>query len=421
MNLQGHFLANLPVLRYNESVIIKYALRTGFFLLPAHRGGDSMLFKQILMSIICIFFVLGAVDYFIGGRLGLSGDFLLSFSLIGRIALAVAGIICLSPVISDLLTPVIVPLFGVFGIDPAMFAPIILAPDSGGYSIAMEMAADPAIGAWAGTVVAAHIGCAFSFNLPNCLGTIPKSTYNYFSLGSLLGLATCPVGCIVGGLLAGLPLGAILKSLIPAILVAVAVILGLIFFPNKCIRMFVFLGRCLTAVAIFGLILGTFQQLTGIIVIDRLKPVTEGLQICGIVGLTMAGVLCMTNLFSRTCTGLLRWLSRTFRVDQNSILFSIIGLVTVTPGAAKFDTMTPKGRVLFSAMVMSCANILGAHFSFVGVYVPDMLIPTVVGKFSSGAVAILVIFLFAEKLISVFNDEPSPQETPEAKESVASI
>jgi ethanolamine transporter EutH len=47
-----------------------------------------------------------------------------------------------------------------------MFAHTFLAPDAGGYSVAVAMASDAAIGAWAGTVVAAHIGAAFRLIYP---------------------------------------------------------------------------------------------------------------------------------------------------------------------------------------------------------------------------------------------------------------
>ena len=120
--------------------------------------------------------------------------------------------------LAQLLRPLIVPVYSLFGIDAAMFAPTFLAPDAGGYSIAVAMASDAAIGAWAGTVVA-HIGAAFSFNIPVTLGVIDKSHYRIFSLGALSGLMPAP-WLYPGRFISGLPLSVILINMIPAILFA---------------------------------------------------------------------------------------------------------------------------------------------------------------------------------------------------------
>ena len=50
----------------------------------------------------------------------------------GSLALAMIGIICLAPVLANLLRPVVVPLYSLPGADPAMFAGTILANDMGG-------------------------------------------------------------------------------------------------------------------------------------------------------------------------------------------------------------------------------------------------------------------------------------------------
>jgi ethanolamine transporter len=119
----------------------------------------------------------------------------------------------------------------------------------------MEMAADPLVGAWAGTVVAAHIGSMFSFNIPVSLGVIAKADHHLFSIGALSGLIACPFGCILGGLLAGLSLPVILSNMVPALIVSLIVILGLILIPEIFIRGFVMFGRSLRSSSLNGLAL----------------------------------------------------------------------------------------------------------------------------------------------------------------------
>ena len=125
-----------------------------------------MTFRLVLNIIISIFFVLGAIDYLIGDKFKLGTEFSKAFSFIGRVALTIVGMISLAPVLADILTPVVRPVYNFFGLDPAMFITLILPPDSGAYDIAMDLANDPAIGKWAGTVCAAHLGACIAFNIP---------------------------------------------------------------------------------------------------------------------------------------------------------------------------------------------------------------------------------------------------------------
>ena len=50
----------------------------------------------------------------------------------GALAMSMIGIICLAPVLADVLRPVVVPVYQFLGADPAMFVGTILANDMGG-------------------------------------------------------------------------------------------------------------------------------------------------------------------------------------------------------------------------------------------------------------------------------------------------
>ena len=187
-----------------------------------------MTFRLVLNIIISAFFVLGAVDYLIGDKFGFGGEFSKAFSFIGRVALTIVGMISLAPVLADILTPVVKPVYNFLGLDPAMFITLVLPPDSGAYDIAMNLANDPAIGKWAGTVCAAHLGACIAFNIPTCLGMIDPIHHRHFSLGALSGIIACPFGCILGGIICRIPVVVVLYNLIPTILISVIIALGLI-------------------------------------------------------------------------------------------------------------------------------------------------------------------------------------------------
>ena len=95
--------------------------------------------SDILLWVMAGFAVLGALDRIFGNRFGLGKEFEDGITAMGSLALAMLGIICLAPVLANLLRPVVVPVFRLLGADPAMFAGSILACDMGGGALAMEM------------------------------------------------------------------------------------------------------------------------------------------------------------------------------------------------------------------------------------------------------------------------------------------
>ena len=82
--------------------------------------------------------LLGGIDHILGNRFGLGQRFEEAFRLLGPIALSMAGILCLAPLLSSLLGTVVVPLFRALRFDPGMFGSI-LAIDMGGYQMSMAL------------------------------------------------------------------------------------------------------------------------------------------------------------------------------------------------------------------------------------------------------------------------------------------
>ena len=87
---------------------------------------------EIILWLMAIFMALGALDRIFGSRLGLGKQFEEGILAIGALALSMLGILSLAPVLAKLLRPVLVPIYGFLGADPAMFAGTILANDMGG-------------------------------------------------------------------------------------------------------------------------------------------------------------------------------------------------------------------------------------------------------------------------------------------------
>ena len=109
---------------------------------------------------------------------------------IGALSVSMVGIIALAPVIANLLKPVIVPVFGLLGADPAMFAGSILANDMGGAPLAQALALNEDAGNFGGLIVGAMLGPTIVFTIPVALGIIREEDRKYLATGVLAGVIT---------------------------------------------------------------------------------------------------------------------------------------------------------------------------------------------------------------------------------------
>ena len=160
-----------------------------------------MTFNDIIMWIVAFGVIIGGIDKILGNKFGLGAKFEEGYNTAGGLALSVAGVVVLAPILAQYLQPLLIPVFNLIHADPSMFASII-ANDMGGYSLAMSLAQDQEIGLMSGCITAAMLGCTLVFSLPVGLGLIEKEDRPYFFQGLLIGLITIPVGSIAGGIAA---------------------------------------------------------------------------------------------------------------------------------------------------------------------------------------------------------------------------
>ena len=184
---------------------------------------------EILIVIMALFAALGAIDRIIGNRFGLGKPFEEGILAMGALALAMLGIISLAPVLAKVLNPVVVPVYGFLGADPAMFAGTLLACDMGGGALAQEMAADPQSALMGGVLCGSMLGATIVFTIPVAMGILHQEDRPAMAKGILAGIVTIPVGLLAGGLVAGFPLPMVLRNLIPIVIIGALIALGLIF------------------------------------------------------------------------------------------------------------------------------------------------------------------------------------------------
>lgn len=357
-----------------------------------------MVFSQIVTGLFAVFFVLGAIDRFIGNKFGIGAEYERAFSMMGTVALIIMGLYCISPVVADVVGPAVSKVYRAIGADPAMFGPTFFTIDAGGYAMATELGDDPVVARYAGVVVSTLIGAAISFAIPMAISVINKEDRRYFAIGTMCGLAGAPVGSFFGGLVCGLPVKIILVNLVPVIAVAALIIVGLAFAPNVTIKIFLGFAKIVAAVIALGVVSAGVQATTGIALIKGIKPLSEAAALVAKIIVIVAGSLPFLHVFRRVCRKPIAAASRKIGINEESMLGMTIALAIVAPVFNRYDRMDTKGKVLLACCTSTVSNIIGGHLGFTAATCQEMILPMFVGKITAAIFALVLGNFFAEKL-----------------------
>lgn len=347
------------------------------------------------MAVMAAGAVLGGADRILGNKFGLGEQFEKGFLLLGPMALSMAGIICLAPVLAEVLGRAVVPFCRLTGVDPAMFG-ALLAIDMGGYQLARELAADPLMGSYAGLVVSAIFGCTLVFTIPVGMGMISRADRPLFARGVMLGLAAMPVGLSVGGLLCGLALPACLRQNLPVFVLALLLGLGLWKAPEAMVRGFCLFAGGIKIVITAGLVLAAVESLTGWNPVPGMAPIGEAMEVVGSIGVVMLGSLPMAELLRRALERPFTRLGGRLGVKPQSLTGMLVSLATPLPTLSMYPDMDSRGKVAAGAFLVSGASLLAAHMGFVAGTEPDML-GALMGAKLSGAFAAAALALLTRR------------------------
>lgn len=377
---------------------------------------QNLSINSVIMMIMMIFMVIGAIDKIRGNKKGYGEKFEEGFNAIGPLAISMAGVVAAAPVLATILGPIIKPIYTIFGADSSMFATTLLACDMGGYPLAMELAADEAIGNFAGLILGTMMGPTIVFTIPVALGIISKEDRSYLGGGVLAGMITIPIGCIVGGIAMSamtpykLSIVRILVNLIPVIIIAALIVLGLWFAPSKMISGFNVFGAGVTIVITIFTAIAVFEQITGIMFplfdvmatadeVTGLTPLDSGLLTCGQIGIVLIGAFPMVEWITRTFGGALKKLGGVLGINEQA---SAGMVATLANNIAMFNIvgeMDPKGKLLNVAFAVSAAFVFGDHLGFTAGVNQQMVTPVIIGKLVAGITALIVANILSPKLL----------------------
>ena len=208
---------------------------------------------EVLIAVMAVFALFGALDRIFGNKIGIGIEFENGILAMGSLAMAMVGIIVLAPVLANLLTPVVVPVYRFLGADPAMFAGTILACDMGGGALAQELTQNSQAALLGGVLTGSMLGATIVFTIPVALGILKEEDQAAMAKGILCGVVTIPVGVLAGGLASGFEIGMVLRNLLPIVIIAALIALGLWKAEKGMIKGFSWFGKGVVAVIAIGL------------------------------------------------------------------------------------------------------------------------------------------------------------------------
>lgn len=352
---------------------------------------------EILIALMAVFALLGALDRIAGNRFGLGKEFEQGILAMGSLALAMVGIICLAPVLADLLNPIIVPIFSFLGADPAMFAGTILASDMGGGALALAMANSREDAMLGGVLCGSMLGATLVFTIPVALGILNEDDRPAMAKGVLCGIVTVPLGILSGGLVAGFDVERIARNLVPIVIIAALIALGLWRAEKTMVRLFELFGKFIVALVTVGLASAVFQALTGYVLIAGMAPISDGFEMVGEIAIILAGAFPLVFVLTRLLRKPLTAAGKRLRINDASVAGLIASLANSIAMLGMVHDMDYRGKVINIAFAVSAAFVFGDHLGFTAGFAPDMLPALIVGKLVGGVSAILVAMVLTGK------------------------
>ncbi|MFI8413592.1 ethanolamine utilization protein EutH [Paeniglutamicibacter gangotriensis] len=337
----------------------------------------------------------------------------------------VAGIMTLIPILSQLVTTYLAPVYAWIHADPSLAAATIIAGDTGGYHLAHETAGSHS--AWImAFAVSFTAGSTIIFSIPVGLTMLEKRDHKYMALGIMSGLLAIPFAVFIITLILqsgstplrsdisttspsetpfNLPLGDILINLVPLVIVVTVLAIGLRFFSRVMVRIFIVFGRILDIVIKLALALSIVQYFTGVFDVFGTWPLApfiadaedqfRALEVAGYIGVMLAGAFPMVYAIRK-------WLAVPLESIGKRLGFSEEGAAGILAAAANIlalfrvvKFMPPRDKVLAIAFAVCAAFTFGDHLAFSANFQPNMVFPLIIGKLSGGVIAIILALWLA--------------------------
>lgn len=352
--------------------------------------------NNFITCFVCLGIILGGLDYLIGNKLGIGEKFEEGLKTLSPLAMNMVGMICIVPLLAEIIKPVVIPVFKFLRIDPAMLGSI-LSLDMGGYQLATSLAENTKLGNLAGILLASTFGATLLYIIPMGLSTIEKEDHKYFAKGLLLGVIPIPFSAFIMGIFMKIPFKLLVINLLPIFIIVFLFILSLILFPEKIVVVFARLSRVIRIITTTGLVIGSFKHVTGLEFFSVMPPIMEAMTFICKVYIILIGCLPAATLIIKCSRKFLYNLGKKIGVNEVAIGSLVFSAVTGILVLKLLKDMNPKGKILSIAVLISTMGFLSGHLGFTMNVNMEIVPYMIANKVLGGVIAFLIIVLFVPK------------------------
>lgn len=346
---------------------------------------------KLITGIMMIFMLLGAIDHaLLQNRLGLGREFVKGLNTTGSLVLSMAGIMCLAPVLGDLLLRIAAPFFQAIGADPEIVAGTCFGLDMGGFAMTAALTSDPQILTLGGVILSCTLGATIVFMIPVTLTVCRPEDAPALSKGILIAVITIPVGVLAAAVASGLPIGYTLVNAAPAFSLALLLALGMTFFPEKTLSVFQVFGSFLRILSVLALAAAGLEASLGIVLIPGMDPLGDQLATIAMIGVTLSGAYPFILVLSRVLAPVLRVLAGLLKVNDACVTGMLSSLANPFPFYDLIPKMDRRGKIIGMAFMNSANAALGDHLGFLSVSWPGGIPAMLTAKLAAGIAALIV-------------------------------
>ncbi len=346
--------------------------------------------NDIIIRVMTVFMVVGVIDKIFGNKLGYGDKFEEGILAMGTLAISMIGAISLAPVLSDILSPLIIPIYKSLGADPSVFAGTLLPSDMGGYPLAEILAENQRFVPFSGVILGTMMGSTVVFTIPVSLGIIKEEDRIFLAKGILAGLIAIPAGAFAGGMLIGLTVDEVIKNLTPIIIFSLLIVVGLKFMQNKLINVFIYFGKFVTSLILIGLAAIIIETLTGIVIIPGMAPLSDGVSAVGSVGIVLAGAYPLVHFITKIFKKPLIKIGNMLGIGEVAAAGMIACLANNIPMLGMLKDMNDRGKVISVAFSVGASFVFGDYLGYVAVVDKNTISAMIVSKLITGIVATII-------------------------------
>ncbi|HAP2020333.1 ethanolamine utilization protein EutH [Staphylococcus arlettae] len=378
----------------------------------------------IIIYIIMVCAVIGAFGAIRNPEMGVGKEFMEGIYTIGPIFANSAGIMASIPFISKFIEQVCGPFFEKIGADPAIAATSILATDMGGYQLA-EVLKQSYEGWIMAMVVGFMAGATIVFTIPLGLPMLDKRDHKYMALGILSGLLAIPFGVFISTMIIlmshmkirtvidtasaashvfSISISTVFTNLLPLIIFVIVTAIGLYFFSDIMIKLFIIFGKildiCIKLVFVFSVVeifTGFFTNVFGVWGFDPIMADKEdnfrALENAGNIAIMLSGAFPMVYLIRKYFSTPLTKVGQRVGLSEVGSAGIIATVANILAMFKLVRDMPPKDKVINIAFGVCAAFLLGDHLSYTANFQPTLIPAVMIGKLSAGILAVLFAYI----------------------------